>query len=180
MTNKEYLTYMLMRDGFMEGIRNELDGLLSVIPELKSMIGFLHCHPHHHLDVWEHTLLALSLSHADLEIRLALLLHDSGKPHCYQQDGSIRHYNGHAEKSAEIAETVLTRLGFDEGFVSEVKEIVRLHDTPLTVGRICVNPDMAKRIFEVQRCDTYAHDPQHNERRLLYLKKTEALLGAGK
>ena len=54
------------------------------------MIGFEHKHPHHHLDVWNHTLLALSYSPKDFDIRLVLLLHDIGKPHSYQ-DEEIRH-----------------------------------------------------------------------------------------
>ena len=29
---------------------------IQVIPELKNTIGFEHKHPHHHLDVWQHTL----------------------------------------------------------------------------------------------------------------------------
>ena len=48
--------------------------LVGYIPEIQSMIGFDHKHPHHHLDVWEHTKLALSLSNNDIDVRLALLL----------------------------------------------------------------------------------------------------------
>ena len=47
------------------------------------MIGFDHKHPHHHLDVFNHTLYALSLSKKDFSIRMALLFHDISKPYCY-------------------------------------------------------------------------------------------------
>ena len=36
----------------------------------------------------------------DIDIRLVLLLHDIGKPFSYQEDGNIRHFKGHAQKSA--------------------------------------------------------------------------------
>lgn len=51
--------------------------IFAIIPELKASKGFKHNHPHHCYDVWNHTRAALSRSNKDLEIRLALLLHDS-------------------------------------------------------------------------------------------------------
>ena len=83
---------ILMADNIVESINENLDYLLQIIPEIKYMIGFDHKHPHHHLDVWKHTLLALSNSQQIFDVRLTLLLHDIGKPFSYQTDGEIRHY----------------------------------------------------------------------------------------
>ena len=68
------LEEILLSDNIIESINNNIDYLLKIIPEIKDMIGFDHKHPHHHLDVWNHTLLALSLSPKDFDIRLSLLL----------------------------------------------------------------------------------------------------------
>ena len=46
-------------------INNSLEYILNIIPEIKPMIGFDHKHPHHHLDVFNHTLYAISLSKKD-------------------------------------------------------------------------------------------------------------------
>ena len=46
---------ILMEDDIVKSINNNLEELLLLIPEIKYMIGFEHKHPHHHLDVWEHT-----------------------------------------------------------------------------------------------------------------------------
>ena len=153
---------LLTKDDVVSEIKKEMDTLLSIIPEIENMIGFDHCHPHHHLNVWDHTLLALSYSKNDLKTRLAVLLHDAGKPLCYTQDGEIRHYRGHAEKSAMLAKAVLERLGFDETFTANVVELVRRHDTPLREADIKADIVFSKELFEVQKCDSFAHNPEHN------------------
>ena len=76
------------------------------------MIGFEHNHPHHHLDVWNHTLYALSLSENNFDIRLSLLLHDIGKPFSYQDD-EIRHFHNHPYVSFIMSKSILSRLGFN-------------------------------------------------------------------
>jgi len=96
------LKNILMQEDVALSIKENKAILFDIIPELKDMVGFEHNHPHHHLDVWEHTLLALSKSPKDFELRLVLLLHDIGKPHSYQ-DEEIRHFRNHPLKSAEIS-----------------------------------------------------------------------------
>ena len=106
MDNKNTLYNILMCDDVVKNIRQNLQNLIVIIPEIADMIGFDHNHPHHHLDVWEHTLYALSLSPNNFDIRLALLLHDIGKPHSFQDD-EVRHFKGHPELSAQITKYIL-------------------------------------------------------------------------
>lgn len=176
MDDKQWITELLSRDNAVFEIRREMDRLLRAIPEIGATVHFEHRHPHHHLDVWEHTLLALRPCKNRLQTRMALLLHDIGKPHCYSEEDGIRHFGGHAEKSAQMAETILERLGFDEPFTKEVTRLIRRHDTPMSKAFIDSDPCLAAELFEVQRCDALAHDPSHNEKRLAYIEKTEALL----
>ena len=98
-----YLKEILSEDDVVTSINNNMDYLLYVIPEINNMIGFDHKHPHHHLDVWDHTLLALSLSKNDFDVRLVLLLHDIGKPFSYQE-GEVRHFKNHPMVSAKMSE----------------------------------------------------------------------------
>ena len=176
MENREFVVELLTKDNVVCEIRKETDRLLLVIPELKSMVGFQHCHPHHHLDVWEHTLLALSFSKNQLTTRMALLLHDIGKPSSYQQEGNFRHYKGHAEKSVAIAEGILKRLCFEELFINEVIAFIRHHDIPLSDIEIDKSPELSRGIIEVQKCDALAHNPKFNQKRLSYIAKIERLM----
>ena len=176
MGEREFIATLLSADDVVDEIRKNTDQLLKLIPEIRDMIGFDHLHPHHHLDMWEHTLLALSHSENSFKTRLILLLHDIGKPHSYQFDGEVRHYRGHGEKSAEIAKAVLDRLNFDESFVNSVCTLIKNHDTPLSEEDISRDPDYASELFAVQRCDAMAHNPIYNEKRMAYVEKTSKLI----
>ena len=169
MENKEVLKEILIGKEVVESVQENLQLLSTIIPEICDMFGFEHKHPHHHLNVWEHTLFALSFSPNNFDIRLALLLHDVGKPYSYQ-DGEVRRFKGHAEKSANIAKCVLERLGYEDNYVKYICEIIIRHDTPLTKKYILENYDLAKVIFEVQKCDALAHNPVKNKKRLEYIE----------
>ncbi len=176
MEERAFVWKLLQGEDVVSDIRANQERLLLAIPELGDMIDFAHCHPHHHLDVFEHTLLALSFAQNEPKTRLALLLHDIGKPHCYQQEGEIRHYRGHAEKSAEMAKAILKRLGFEAELVQSITEIVHRHDTPLCETDFAENERWAKELFAVQKCDALAHEPAYNQKRMAYIKRIERLM----
>ena len=53
---------ILCEEDVVQSINDNLEILLNYIPELKLIIGFEHRNKGHFLNVWDHTLLALSLS----------------------------------------------------------------------------------------------------------------------
>lgn len=166
----------LLTDNDVElSIRNNLDKLLSIIPELKDMIGFEHKNPHHHLDVFEHTLLALKLSPNNIDVRLILLLHDIGKPHSFTE-GEIRHFRGHPEVSAKMSKKILTRLGFENTYVNKLTSIISQHDNPMTREYIEKHTDNARIRLDVQICDTLAHNPTMIQKRLVYIEEMKQIL----
>lgn len=162
---------ILCSENVVESINNNLEYLLGIIPEISYMIGFEHKHPHHHLDVWNHTLLALSMSDNDFDIRLSLLLHDIGKPFCYQESDGIRNFRGHPQKSAEISYKILNRLNFNDEFIERICFYIRNHDNPLEEQFIIDNREASIKIFKIQECDALAHHPEKLEKRRQYLKK---------
>lgn len=168
--NGQDITDILLNKNVVKAIRENLNDIIKQIPEIEYMIGFDHKHPHHHLDVWEHTLMALSLSPNDLDIRIALLLHDIGKPHSFIE-GEVRHYNHHAEVSADMAEQILDRLGFDDDYIAMICKMIKFHDTPLTEQDIIQNYGFCEKLFKVQTCDALSHNPQKNTKRLAYIEK---------
>lgn len=166
--DKEKLYSFLIVDDVVKSINENLNDILKLIPELKNMIGFEHKHPHHHLDVWNHTLLALSYSPNDFDIRLVLLLHDIGKPFCYQE-GEVRHYKGHANVSANMSFFILERLGFDYEYISKICYLIKMHDTYIRDEEINDDINLSFLRFKIQYCDALAHHPLKLEKRIKYL-----------
>ena len=107
------------------------------IPELKDMFNFPQNNPYHQYDVFSHTVQALyEVETNDLITKLAVFFHDFGKPHCYQDDiNGIRHFKGHGRLSAELANTIMMRLKFDNDTKNKVCELVHYHDATIEVGK---------------------------------------------
>lgn len=166
--NKRKLYDILTSQDILKSINENIEYILNIIPELKDIIGFEHKHPHHHLDVYQHTLLALSLSPQDFEIRLVLLLHDIGKPYSFQ-DEKIRHFKGHAEISAQISYNILKRLSFSEEEIDKICYLIREHDSVITDDEIIGDKEIAIMKYKIQICDALAHNPNKLEKRIKYL-----------
>lgn len=162
------LNEILLSDNVVESINENIDYLLQIIPEIKNMIGFEHKHPHHHLDVWNHTLLALSLSENDFDVRLCLLLHDIGKPFSYQ-DEDVRHFRNHAVVSANMSKIILKRLGFDDDYIKYVCYLIEHHDTQISNEQIVNDYDLCLKLLKIQKCDALAHHPDKLEKRKKYI-----------
>lgn len=149
--------------------------LFTIIPELKDCESFEHKHPHHCYDVFEHTKVAMRKSKPDLQIRLALLLHDIGKPHSYQEDGEVRHFHGHPKVSANMSREILARLGYSEKEIEDICYLIENHDTIINIDNVNENNlELIKKLLYIQYCDAYAHDPKHIEKRI---KKLDEIKG---
>lgn len=159
---------ILMNNDITKSINDNMQFLLEIIPELKHMIGFEHKHPHHHLDVWEHTLYAISLSENYFDVRLALLLHDIGKPFSYQDD-EVRHFHNHPNISCKMSEEILNRLNFEDEYIKQICYLIKYHDTPITDESIKSNHSIEYKRYLVQLCDALAHHPDKLEKRSAYL-----------
>jgi len=127
---QEEFTKILLLPEAANAVRELMDWGLSDVfaPEFRPMVG---CEQkgHHHLDVWGHTLLALSkVEEPDLMLRLGVLFHDIGKPptKSVEADGRIRFF-GHERVGGELARRVLRRLRYSEGTVATVAQLVEEH-----------------------------------------------------
>jgi len=101
--------------------------LYKIIPEIEAMknlkAGSHKYHPEK--DIYEHTLIALSSlpKEASLELRLATLLHDVGKPPTWDN----YHFSGHEVVGCKMANEILKRLKFQKSVVSNVSWLVANH-----------------------------------------------------
>lgn len=174
--SREKINKILNTDNSVMSINENIKYLLDVIPELNYMIGFEHKHPHHHLDVWQHTLEALNnLNTNDLEIKMAVLLHDIGKPFSYQDD-EVRHFHGHPEVSYEMTKKILVRLGYNEEFIKNVSYLVKTHDTIIDVNNLDNTLEMTKKRLQVQYADAKAHHPDTVDKKINFLNNIERQL----
>ena len=145
------------------------------IPEFEKCIGFEQINRHHIYDVYTHSLKALEQCENKLCIRLALLLHDIGKPIvAHFDEKGEQHYYGHPKVSAEITENIMTRLRFDNDTKNKVVTLVRMHDSPIMLDEIDtpskkrlkrilsqIGKDLTYDLIEIKRCDNSAQNPQY-------------------
>ena len=172
---KDYLEELLTRDNVVEGINTNINILLFFIPEINYMMKFNQKDPSQNYDLWNHTLLALyyaeELSYNDFDTRLALLLHDIGKPFSYQE-GKVRHYYGHNKISSEMTCKILKRLGYKESFINTMTYLIKNHDKAISDRLIKSDPELAQKLYQVQHCDVLAHSPQYADKKTDYLYET--------
>ena len=153
-------------------ILSEYADVISVfLPELAAGIGFAQNTKYHCYDVWEHTLHALEHCQTnDVITRLAILLHDVGKPLCYTEDEEGGHFKGHGPIGAQLTAALMRRLRFDNDACERVTKLVEYHDRIVAAEPKAVKRLMQKfsdedilRLLEVQRCDRLAHAPAYSE-----------------
>lgn len=140
------LNKMLMCDDPVCAMRLLVDigAMRYVIPELCNLVG-LEQNKYHSDDAWGHTLNVLNLvakrpfyGAAELEVRMAALLHDIGKPHVKSVDDKGRvHFYGHELAGADIVEIILRRLKYSNDFINEVKFLVENHMRTKQWGDTC-------------------------------------------
>ena len=177
------LEKLLLSNGILKGFNYLLrSGLLKMIlPEVEMLNDERYNFIHHKYNTYLHTLHSMEASEKDLEIRLALLLHDTGKPLTLSQDElGVYHNYGHEEKSAEIVDEVLTRLKFDSITINNVKILVANHMQPSRT-RLRIKQLMSKygniltkKIFEVVYYDKISTNNKMDIEEFLEILKTMA------
>ncbi len=130
---RDELVRILMSDRPMQAlyIAHKLGVLAYIIPELQEGIGCAQ-NQAHSFDVFEH--LMRSLQHAadkgwSLDVRLAALLHDVGKPRTrlWSDEKEDWTFHGHDVISAKMAKKILSDLKFPKETIERVSTLVRTH-----------------------------------------------------
>lgn len=145
------------------------------IPEIQCEFDFGQHNRHHIFDVYTHSVKAMASAKNDANIRMALLLHDLGKPSTakYDENGEM-HFKRHAAVSFEIAEEILNRLRFSNADKNEILTLIKYHDIPFMsedmrsvsqkrIRKIVskFGKDLSLKLLEVRRCDNLAQNPEY-------------------
>lgn len=119
-------------------------GLLKIIiPELDFCYGIKQKNKYHVYDVYEHIMVTVKSTPADLVLRWAALLHDIGKPVCASCDANgIIHFYGHHRESVRMANDILHRLKLDNDTAHDILVLIENHDV-----RIENSPPGVKRMM---------------------------------
>lgn len=169
----EYVGQVLDRYGLV---------LSGTIPEIAPCIGFFHENQYHIYDVWGHTARAVALSKREFAVRLALLLHDLGKPQAYQYVNGRGKFTGHPAISRKLAEGILERMHPDRATFRQVLFLVEHHDdvppqTPEALGRFLLTygEQTLLQLFAVMEGDALAHSEYGKASKLAVLEPAQRL-----
>ena len=111
----------------------------AVIPELEPQFGFEQHSRHHAYDLFTHTAVVTAGVPADLTLRWAALLHDTGKISTFTigPDGQ-GHFYGHAQTGAKIADDILRRLKAPTKLREDAVRLIDLHMTKIPTEKKAV------------------------------------------
>ncbi len=162
------LIQLLITDNPAKYIRNNLEVIFEIIPELKPMYKFNQNNPWHIYDVLEHTLVVLENTPKNIFLRFAALFHDIGKPKKYfvGKDNN-GHFYGHPEESTQMFDKISTRLKMDKKTTKIVRFLIENHDITLSTKPekiyefIRVNGiDYIRLLFELKKADNKGQNPE--------------------
>ena len=150
-------------------IKKYFDIFIEVLPELALLERFNQNDPKHIYDALEHTLVALKVVEPKLELRLAMLFHDIGKPFTITKnpDGTAS-YPNHAKKSADMAREIMNRLRFSKKMIQKVTKLIEYHDFQVTENEMKMKsfltnlgPENIDDLFKIKRANFYAKNPAY-------------------
>lgn len=161
---REEFVAILLSKHPAQGLRMMVStGLMQqMMPELMAMVGFEQHNPAHINDVFNHSLAVVENVPAQLEIRLAALLHDIGKPTTFTMDSEgVGHFYHHQEESQRQTLLFLNRFKFSRAVTDRVSTLVGNHMFWLTrpdreaVSRLLiqVGKENLPDLFTLQKAD---------------------------
>lgn len=153
-----------------------------LLPEFDRMMETKQNNPHHCYSVGEHTIKVLENIKSDKVLRLAALLHDIAKPVTKKTDEKgIDHFNGHPEKSAEIAKAFFAKYKFDNDTRDRVCRLVAAHDWTIGLNRKKfrhaihrIGEEAFPDIFELNRADLLGQSEYKKEEKMRTLEELKA------
>lgn len=158
----------------VEEILNGYKEVFSVfIPEFKPMFNFKQLNVHSNEDLWHQTTALVKIVEKDPLLRVAMLLHDIGKPESCP-NGRCKYYN-YPKLSAEIAERILLRLRYSKNFVDDCLKLIEYQDV-----RLYDSKKNLKRVMNIVGVDNTRHliKIQQAINSLLYFKQDEKFMTA--
>lgn len=152
-------------------------GLTAVfLPEFDTAMQTEQNHPHHCYSVGKHIIKSICEIEADPVLRLAMLLHDIGKPKTLMIDEEGKtHFHGHPAVSEKMSIDIMRRLKLDNDTIRKVSILVRYHDygngvpaSEKTVRRALnkIGDELFGDFLKVKEADVHAQSDYLREEKL--------------
>ncbi len=131
---------IVMSDKAMEGVEmlRETGLLGQFLPEI--LEGYKVDQAKHHIyDCYEHSVKSLEYAAKkkfSMQVRMAALLHDVGKPRVKMGEGEDATFHNHEVVGAKMTEKILRRLKFKKEDVKKITKLVRYHLFYYNVGEV--------------------------------------------
>ena len=144
--------------------------LSEIIPEIAKMHGFDQKNRHHIYDILTHTAVAIENTLPIAHLRLAALLHDTGKIYTVSTDeNGEQHFYAHPHKSEEIARAYLNEYKYDNFTKERVCLLVKIHDTVVEENKVYIKKRLNRigkdaffELINLQRADNKAQSPVYD------------------
>ena len=179
--NSELSKLLCGKGDFLSHVLREYWDIFAVIiPEIADCQGFEQHTHYHDRDVWEHTIAAVCSIEPVIHLRLAMLLHDLGKPAAYSFYNGAGHFKGHGEISAEICMRTVNKLRFDNETFKKVLFLIERHDMVMTDDPVLIKKHLNKfgtefyfDLIKVHIADDMAKSPDAQGRIATYYSAAE-------
>lgn len=185
MLDLKHLLHKISRERIAEEINKFLCGksvkrvlldmwevLAEIIPEIGEMRGFDQKNRHHIYDILTHTAVCIENTPPVTHLRLAALLHDTGKASTFILDKNGEgHFYGHPHKSEEIARRYFNEYKYDNFTKDRALLLIKVHDTVIEEDRVYVKKRLNRmgeeaffELLALQRADNSAQNPEYDRR----------------
>ncbi len=134
------------------GIRlmHETGLMKAVFPEISQLAGVDQIGPHHHKDVFDHTLLVVDQIAEltdDVELRFAALVHDIAKPRTKRfVPGTGWTFHGHEDVGSRMMKSIGRKFRLPDQVTERVSKLVALHMRPMNLTGDAVTDSGIRRL----------------------------------
>ena len=169
----------LMGENCEEVLLKYREVIAVVIPELIPSFDFPQHNKWHLYDVYTHSVKSVAQTPQKDYMRLAMLLHDIGKPHCKTTDeNGSDHFYAHANIGAEQARVILKRLRVSNEILNKSVALIENHSDYLSQKKKTIKrrmkilgEDLIFDFIDFQIADLKSHNPTLAENEIKALEE---------
>ncbi len=160
---------LLLGKNVKNAILENWEILAEIIPEISMMRGFDQKNKHHIYDILTHTAVAVESIEPIVHLRLAALLHDTGKVlTCSTDEEGSHHFYGHPKESERVAERYLSEYKYDNFTKERVLLLIKVHDTVIEEDKVYIKKRLRRmgadaffELLKLKRADNLAQSPEY-------------------
>ncbi len=165
---------LIMGDNAEKVLIDYRDIIAVIIPEIKVIFDYPQNCKWHIYDVYTHSIKSVAAAPKKDYIRLAMFLHDIGKPYCRTVGKSGQdHFKGHPKVSCELSDMILKRFKVSNDIYNKVMKLIEIHDLFITNDSAdikhwlnAIGEELTFDYIDVKIADLKTHNPKLTEKEI--------------